>query len=132
MCEKYSINSSKAVIGVGIIYICIYNYTGKMSNSHICHFVKNYFLELHAQIQYIYIVQVEIWISLSKAVVRVDQPTNTLSLHIQKPYQRKFVYVLIAVILSKNIFLAPKSFMLNMCTLCSLSIELIHQNCGRS
>ena len=40
--------------------------------------------------------------NVSKSVVGVDRPMKTSSLQIQKPYQRKTV--LIAVILSKNIF----------------------------
>ena len=87
------LRSIRAVIGVGTIYA----YTviqEKCQSSHRCHFVKYLFFRtrlLHAHKQYVYIVLVKHWINLSKAVVGVDRPMKTPSLHIQKPYQRKIV-----------------------------------------
>ena len=44
-------------------------------------------------------------------MVGVDRPMKAPSMHIQKPYKGKIVYVLTAVILTKIIFSKPNSFM---------------------
>ena len=44
-------------------------------------------------------------------MVGVDRPMKAPSMHIQKPYQGKIVYVLTADILSNIIFSEPNSFM---------------------
>ena len=58
---------------------------------------------LHAYIQFVYIVQVNYQIAISKAVVEVNRYLKALSMHIHKPYKGKIVHVFIAVILSKII-----------------------------
>ena len=53
---------------------------------------------------------------------------KALSMHIQKPYKGKIVYVLTAVILSKIIYSEPNSFMhiFNVSTLYRQSTKLFH------
>ena len=59
-------------------------------------------------------------------MVGVDRPIKAPSMHIQTPYQGKIVQVLTAVILSKNIFSEPNSFMhmFNVSTLYRKSINV--------
>ena len=79
-------------------------------SSNSCHFVKKYFFLtnfLHAYFQYVYIVVAKYQIAPLKAVLGVDRPLKALSMSIQKPYKRKIVQVLIAVILSKKLNQTP-------------------------
>ena len=92
------------LIGPWRHHLCIYKslIREKLSSSHSCHFVKNYFFLtklIHAYVQWVYIVLAKYQIASSKAVVGVDRPMKAPSMHIQKPYIGKIVKVLTAVIL---------------------------------
>ena len=62
-------------------------------SSHSCHFVKKKKSTrlLHAYVQCVYIVSAKYQIAPLKAVLGVDRPMKTPSMHIQKPYKGKIV-----------------------------------------
>ena len=89
---------------------------------------------LHAYVQCVYIVSAKYQIAPSKAVVGVDRPIKTLSMHIQKPYKGIIVKVLTVVILSKLFFVnQTPSCICSMCLHCIGKVSNCSiKSCSRS